>query len=108
MQQLTGGGDRLISSLSSNSLSNARCACPSLFSSDVQVMSGDRSIVRIVMERVHGVPIDEFTQEAENKCSYSEAMVLSRELLLQLCPTLDRVSALCVHRDVNAHNILLG
>jgi len=111
MKQLMDGVDPLIESPMSRGIrknsSPGRCACPTLFATDTLVAGPERWNVRIVMAKVPGVPLDDFSKITANRRGYADAMRLSRELLEQMCPTLERVSPLCVHRDINAHNILL-
>merc|ERR1719401_3052155 len=52
---------------------STRCACPAYYASDTHALSPYRSVVRIVMDRVHGVPIDEFTRDASRKRSYYDS-----------------------------------
>merc|ERR1712176_794820 len=58
---------KLQQQLSWFSTPSTRCACPAYYASDTQALSADRSVVRIVMERVHGVPIEEFTRNVSRK-----------------------------------------
>jgi len=88
-------------------MSTGRCACPGSYVHQTQATGPDRWTLTIVMDRVRGVPIDEFTKTAACKRGYDEALKLSVLLLVQMCPTMQRVSPLCVHRDVNAHNIMV-
>lgn len=81
--------------------------CPALLSHQVVATGPNQWTVTIAMERVPGIPLDDFTKEPANRLPYREGVKLCRELLEQLCPTLEQVAPHCVHRDINAHNILL-
>mmetsp|Transcript_49124 Transcript_49124/g.158676 ORF Transcript_49124/g.158676 Transcript_49124/m.158676 type:complete len:752 (+) Transcript_49124:97-2352(+) len=85
-----------------------RIACPMLHASQTVVDGLGQWKVTIAMDRVGGIPLDEYAREDKNKQSFWDAASLSRQLLEQLCPTLEHVAPHCVHRDINAHNIMLA
>lgn len=88
-----------------SSQSHRRLCCPALLAHQSVATAPNNWTVMIAMERVPGIPLDDFTKDT--KLSYQEGVALCRELLEQLCPTLERVAPHCVHRDINAHNIML-
>lgn len=92
---------------SASSSVSRRIACPAWLASQKVATGPSQWTVLIAMEKVAGTPLDEFAKEVSNRRPYSEAVELSRQLLEQLCPAMQKVSKLCVHRDINAHNILL-
>lgn len=87
-----------------------RIACPQVFATETKVKVGQQLgpwTVRIAMSKVPGVPLDDFAKIPANRRGFARSVKLCKELLLQMCPTLSTVAPVCVHRDVNAHNILL-
>lgn len=74
-------------------------------------------LIRLAMGRLPGEPLDQYLHEQRVQMQaqpstpaaqgLAQACYLARELLVQLAPTMERVSTLAYHRDVNAHNILI-
>jgi len=100
-----------------NSLGQAACqklnqklrlACPKLHANHTVMEPSGMWKVTIAMERVSGIPLDEHTRERKRKLDFWESSRLSMELLQQLLPTMEHLAGHCVHRDINAHNILLA
>jgi hypothetical protein len=61
-----------------------------------------------VMEKVEGDPVDAFEAKWSKKMSMENACGIAKAMIEQLTPTFDRVADIAVHRDVNAHNILVN
>eukprot|EP00929_Paragymnodinium_shiwhaense_P001732 TRINITY_DN101969_c0_g1_i1.p1 TRINITY_DN101969_c0_g1~~TRINITY_DN101969_c0_g1_i1.p1 ORF type:complete len:1007 (+),score=220.04 TRINITY_DN101969_c0_g1_i1:74-3094(+) len=113
MKALQGNGDPLCDTpaarcarLRSRS-SLLRIACPKLMATETLADGSGKWTVRIVMNRVPGLPLDDFWGKDGNKRGFSAAMVLARDFLEQMFPTLEALSPICLHRDANAHNIML-
>jgi serine/threonine protein kinase len=73
--------------------------------------SGSR--VRMAMTRVPGEPLDAFLKKPpplgqDVQTSVRRGCMLAMALVRQLGPTLDAISHKTIHRDVNAHNVLLS
>jgi len=62
----------------------------------------------MAMEKVPGEPLDEFAAKLENQRVHARALDLGRDLLSQMLPTMAKVSLVCLHRDIDAHNIMIG
>jgi len=94
--------------------------------SDMSAAGPDVCRVRLAMSRLPGEPLDRFLHDyrqrldaefvqitdgqqamAEQLRQAAEACVFAQALVQQLAPTMDRISSLSYHRDVNAHNILI-
>lgn len=84
--------------------------------------------VRLAMTRLPGEPLDVFLEERRRQLKkewrqlggsegasavalcrrqYIEACSIAREMLIQLAPVFEQISAIAFHRDVNSHNILI-
>jgi len=90
---------------------------PALVATEVEAAGADVCRVRLVMTKVQGAPLDRFLEGwqgasrgrvQEHHQRFMESCHFARELILQLAPTLERVSAFAYHRDVNSHNILVS
>jgi len=87
---------------------------PALVAVETKNIGTDSWRVRLAMTRVPGIPLDRFLEQrkiAAAKLSprrrFAEACDLALELLEQLVPTFEIMSEALLHRDVNAHNILV-
>lgn len=81
----------------------------------------ERIRVRMAMTRVPGVALEDFLETRRRRANakenpaafghpmdrFSEAWMMTRELIVQLAPVFGRIHRLAVHRDVNTHNILV-
>lgn len=81
--------------------------CPRYYAAECKMTGPSQWRVLGAMEKVDGEPIDAFTTAWERQYAFADACVLGRGLLEQLGPTFERVAEIAVHRDVNAHNILI-
>eukprot|EP00928_Gymnodinium_smaydae_P033166 TRINITY_DN23829_c0_g1_i1.p1 TRINITY_DN23829_c0_g1~~TRINITY_DN23829_c0_g1_i1.p1 ORF type:complete len:582 (+),score=84.09 TRINITY_DN23829_c0_g1_i1:260-2005(+) len=106
-KQLTFDGDARVGTWRA-AQSPGCCACPRFVATDTLNSAHGHSVVRILMERVDGMPLDNFTKCSSRHLPYVGAMAMVSDLVRQMLPTLEQVSKLCVHRDVNAHNILVN
>merc|ERR1719498_360909 len=75
--------------------------------------SGDGWRVRMAMTRVPGEPLDSFLKKhppagQDVQSAVRRGCMLAMQMIRQLAPTLDIISQRAVHRDVNAHNVLLS
>mmetsp|Transcript_7586 Transcript_7586/g.12424 ORF Transcript_7586/g.12424 Transcript_7586/m.12424 type:complete len:800 (-) Transcript_7586:20-2419(-) len=110
----------------SNSTPNSN-RIPAYVDSDMSQTGPDVCRVRLAMGRVPGEPLDKFLREyrqyldlelssmsgdvqvaAEEMRQATQACRFAHMLVLQLPPTMERISSLAYHRDVNAHNILIS
>jgi len=94
-------------------------AIPALVACDTQQLEGDVWRVRLAMTRVYGEPLDAFLRRRAQRLGawggraaglrqrLLEGSHFARQLLLQLAPSFEHISAHALHRDVNAHNILV-
>lgn len=86
---------------------------PALIASEILTGGADATRVCLAMTRMPGEPVDLFLQDwrrktvAGRRCTAAQSVHFARELLVQLCPTFEEISAVAYHRDVNAHNILI-
>lgn len=69
--------------------------------------------IRMAMTRVPGEPLDSFLKQPppegqDVQSAVRRGCMLAMALIKQLGPTLDIVSQKAIHRDVNAHNVLLS
>jgi len=71
-------------------------------------------VVRLAMAKVPGDSLGTFLQQQEKQrignpsSQFVEACNFTYELLMQLVPTFDAISAVALHRDINTHNILVS
>uniref|UniRef100_A0A7S4UG06 Protein kinase domain-containing protein n=1 Tax=Alexandrium monilatum TaxID=311494 RepID=A0A7S4UG06_9DINO len=102
----------------SSSSCTARDRIPDLVGAETESVGPDAWRVRLAMTRVPGVPLDRFLEArsrrtvdtslpTQQRQSFKEACNFARELVLQLAPAFEHVSAFAYHRDVNSHNILV-
>lgn len=75
--------------------------------------TGDGWRVRMAMTRVPGEPLDSFLKRPppagqDVQSAVRRGCMLAMQMIRQLAPTLEAVSSKAVHRDVNAHNVLLS
>jgi serine/threonine protein kinase len=75
--------------------------------------SGQGWRVRMAMTRVPGEPLDAFLKRTppagqDVQAAVRRGCMLAMQMIRQLAPTLETVSRKAVHRDVNAHNVLLS
>jgi len=91
-------------------------------------IASDSWRVRLAMSRLPGDPLDVFLEERRRQMKkewrqlggcggapavslcrrqFNEACYTARELLVQLAPVFEQISAVALHRDVNSHNILI-
>jgi len=94
-------------------------AIPALVACDTQQLEGDVWRVRLAMTRVSGEPLDAFLRRRAQRLGawggraaglrqrLLEGSHFARQLLTQLAPAFEHISAYALHRDVNAHNILV-
>jgi len=101
---------------------------PQLFTMQREQVHSEIWRTRLVMTRLLGEPLDNFTERERNDqdhwCRDSQrrnqprdtkslgqqlekAVEFTRQLLLQLSPAMEHISKLALHRDANAHNILI-
>lgn len=90
---------------------------PEYVGSEVTHVSPEVCRMRLAMAKLPGEPLDRFLRTRQKEAEAAqhlpvlprvvEACRFARELVLQLAPTMERISALAYHRDVNAHNILV-
>lgn len=71
------------------------------------------SRIRIAMTRVPGEPLDEWLERPQpagqdGPSAVHRGCMLATQLIKQLGPTLERVSRVAYHRDVNARNVLIS
>lgn len=59
----------------------------------------------IAMSKKRGIPLNHHIQEST--LDFEDRVAFSYDLLRTLCQTLHDISALCCHRDLNSHNILV-
>lgn len=69
--------------------------------------------IRMAMTRVPGEPLDSFLKQPpppgqDVQASVRRGCMLAMALIKQLGPTLELISQKAIHRDVNAHNVLLS
>jgi serine/threonine protein kinase len=89
--------------------------------SSTSLHSSEPIRVRLAMTRVPGVALEDFL-EARRKSArmsrevdaptherdrFAEAVLTTRQLIVQLAPVFQRIHRIAVHRDVNTHNILI-
>jgi serine/threonine protein kinase len=75
--------------------------------------SGEGWRVRMAMTRVPGEPLDSFLKRPpppgqDVQASVRRGCMLAMQMIRQLGPSLEIISQRAVHRDVNAHNVLLS
>lgn len=75
--------------------------------------SGEGWRVRMAMTRVPGEPLDSFLKRTppsgqDVQSAVRRGCMLAMQMIRQLAPTLETVSSKAVHRDVNAHNVLIS
>lgn len=75
--------------------------------------SGDGWRMRMAMTRVPGEPLDSFLKKSpppgqDVQSSVRRGCMLAMQMIRQLAPTLEVISQRAVHRDVNAHNVLVS
>jgi len=75
--------------------------------------SGQGWRVRMAMTRVPGEPLDAFLKRTppsgqDVQSAVRRGCMLAMQMIRQLAPTLETVSQKTVHRDVNAHNVLIS
>jgi len=94
---------------------------PAYVASETTKLSPDVRRMRLAMARIAGEPLDRFLRNwqretvdaTQNRRSQppleqvAEACRYAKALVTQLAPTMERISKLAYHRDVNAHNILV-
>lgn len=99
---------------------------PSLFAVGTSCIGNDTWRVRLGMTRIPGEPLDVFLEDRRRRNrrerrelggaapsaaivrrQFGEACYYARELLNQLVPAFEQISAVAFHRDVNSHNILI-
>jgi hypothetical protein len=88
-------------------------ATPGFFGCEtLQLASGVRS-VRLAMAKVAGDSLGAYLQKWKQSwrsdpfTQFAEACNFTHELLIQLVPAMDAISAVALHRDVNTHNLLV-
>lgn len=69
--------------------------------------------MRMAMTRVPGEPLDSFLKQKppsgqDVQSSVRRGCMLAMQMIRQLAPTLEVISSRAVHRDVNAHNVLIS
>lgn len=70
--------------------------------------------VRLAMAKVSGDTVGTFLQQrrkqwiGDSNFQFLEACSFTYELLAQLVPALDAISAVALHRDINTHNLLVS
>jgi serine/threonine protein kinase len=70
--------------------------------------------VRLAMAKVPGDSLGTFLQQrnaskiGDASSQFAEACNFTHELLVQLVPTLDAISHVALHRDINTHNVLVS
>jgi len=69
--------------------------------------------MRMAMTRVPGEPLDAFLKRAppggqDVQTSVRRGCMLAMQMIKQLAPSLEIISTKAVHRDVNAHNVLMS
>lgn len=129
-----GSGDKSRSSTGgaglAEPLATPRCIgiVPSLIACGTSCIGKDEWRVRLAMTRIHGEPLDTFLEERRRQHRkdrqklkgdngapaartvekhFAEACFFARELLTQLVPCFEQISAIALHRDTNSHNILI-
>jgi serine/threonine protein kinase len=79
----------------------------------VQLRSGKTS-VRLAMAKVSGDSLGTFLEQRKKErfgdpsSQFVEACNFTYELLVQLVPTFEAISAVALHRDINTHNVLVS
>jgi serine/threonine protein kinase len=118
---------------SANATATPRCVgvVPALLSCGTSCIGNDKWRVRLAMTRIPGEPLDVFLEERRRqhrkerrevkaqggagstsianlvRTHFGEACYFANELLSQLVPCFEQISASAFHRDVNSHNILV-
>jgi len=85
-----------------------RVACPALLAMETVRDGSQRWRVRIAMELVPGMPLDDFLNHSANRRDFADTVRMGLDFLRQMRPTLERVATVCVHRDINPHNIMFS
>jgi len=87
---------------------------PTLVASEVETAGHNPWRLRFAMTRIRGSPLEEFLEtrrrllaDCETRYQLAEACHFAGELLVQLAPTLERISSWVYHRDVSPRNILI-
>jgi len=93
--------------IESPSRRTARLRFPRLIGSETKRDLSGQTRVYGVMESVPGKPLDSYTEKNAPQLPLTESCAMTRALLAQLSPTLERVAEVAIHRDINAHNILV-
>jgi hypothetical protein len=86
---------------------NGNVNCPQCYAYDCLRTDSKTWTVFCVMECVRGAPLDNATVPLRSRLPQDEACVLAGMCFEQLAPTFCRLARTAVHRDVNAHNVLL-
>jgi serine/threonine protein kinase len=81
--------------------------CPQCYAYDCVRTNPHTWTVLCVMECVRGAPLDIAAVPLRNRIPQEGACALAGACFEQLAPTFCRVARTAVHRDVNAHNVLL-
>jgi len=97
---------------------------PSLVASDTLELKPQQLWrVRLAMTHINGEPLDSYMERCrvsrlrkyaskrptlpQLRQDVAQAAYVTRELLVQLAPAFEHISSVALHRDVNAHNILI-
>lgn len=88
---------------------------PSLLAFETTDVGAETWRVRLAMTRLSGETLDSFLFQRRQQWEggdglhrqFLTACHLGQELLIQLAPAFERISAIAYHRDVNSHNILI-
>jgi hypothetical protein len=92
---------------------------PKLIASETEQIGPNHWRVRLAMSKLPGVPLDRFLDwwqrerrpppdvSATPVQHFAEACSFASELVHQLAPSFEKISAHAFHRDVNSHNILI-
>jgi len=111
----------VVSEVLGNASDGATVRVPTLVCSETTPVPGtDAWLLRVAMTRLPGTPLEEFLEQKRNVRSkqgqvsaettyqqFSDSCRYAGEMLVQLAPTLEALSARLYHRDVTPRNILV-
>jgi serine/threonine protein kinase len=88
-------------------------ATPGFFGCETLQLASGVTSVRLAMAKVAGDSLGAYLQKWKQSwrsdpfSQFTEACNFTCELLVQLVPAMDAISAVAMHRDVNTHNVLV-